>query len=78
MQLTINTAQAMRAALAAASCGLLGMATVASADSTPDTEKKWQVDSAVLYYKENNGRVQAAEPIVNFRKDYGDERIFKH
>ena len=75
MQLTINTAQAMRAALAAASCGLLGMATVASADSTPDTEKKWQVDSAVLYYKENNGRVQAAEPIVNFRKDYGDERV---
>ena len=48
MQLTINTAQAMRAALAAASCGLLGMATVASADSTPDTEKKWQVDSAEL------------------------------
>ena len=75
MQLTINTAQAMRAALAAASCGLLGMATVATAETAPDTERKWQVDSALLYYKENNGRVQAAEPIVNFRKDYGDERV---
>ena len=45
MQLTINTAQAMRAALAAASCGLLGMATVATAETAPDTERKWQVDS---------------------------------
>jgi hypothetical protein len=33
------------------------------------------VDTAVLYYKENNGRVQAAEPIVNLKKDYGDERV---
>ena len=47
---------------------------VQTAHLTP--KKKWQVDSALLYYKENNGRVQAAEPIVNFRKDYGDERIF--
>ena len=32
-------------------------------------------DTAVLYYAEDNGRVTAAEPIVNFKKDYGDERV---
>lgn len=64
---------ALRAALATASCSLLGLAGAAhAADISPD--KGWKVDTAVLYYKEDQGRVQAAEPIVNFKKDYGDER----
>ncbi|PTQ90447.1 DUF3570 domain-containing protein [Agitococcus lubricus] len=74
MQLTAKKAQSMRAALAAASCGLLGLSGAVSAADTV-SDKAWQVDTAVLYYKEDNGRVSAAEPIVNFKKDYGDERI---
>lgn len=76
MQLITHKAHAMRAALAAASCSLLSLSTAVYAQEASDTsDKGWQVDTAVLYYKENNGRVQAAEPIVNFKKDYGDERI---
>ncbi|MCB1673484.1 MAG: DUF3570 domain-containing protein, partial [Pseudomonadales bacterium] len=76
MQLTNKKMPAFRAALAAASCGLLGIATTtAHAEDTSADSKKWQVDTAVLYYAEDNGRVTAAEPIVNFKKDYGDERV---
>ncbi len=75
MQLTSKQANAMRAALAVASYSLLGMATVAIAETTPEADIPWQVDTALLYYKEDNGRVQATEPIVNFKKDYGDERV---
>ena len=74
MQLTNKKMPALRAALAAASCGLLGLSTGVHAQENTDA-KDWQVDTAVLYYKENNGRVQAAEPIVNLKKDYGDERV---
>jgi len=33
-----------------------------------------QVDSALLLYKENGGRVQSAEAVVHLKQDYGDER----
>ena len=76
MQLTHKKMPAFRAALAAASCGLLGLATTtAHAKDDATDNNKWQVDTAVLYYAEDNGRVTAAEPIVNFKKDYGDERV---
>jgi hypothetical protein len=33
----------------------------------------WDIDSAVLYYAEDNDRVQAIEPVINARRDLGDE-----
>lgn len=59
----------VRGGLFAASCALLGAAAQAQ-------EAPWQVDTGVLYYKEDAGRVQALEPVVNVRRDFGDEHVF--
>jgi len=61
--------------LMAASCALLsstsrGQAAAADADGPP-----LQLDSALLYYKENGGRVQTIEPVVSLKKDFGDQRL---
>ena len=52
--------------LSAATCSLL---------STPLQAEvgDWDVDSAILYYAEDNGRVQAIEPVISARKELGDE-----
>lgn len=34
-----------------------------------------ELDSSVLYYKENAGRVQTIEPVVTLTKDFGDLRV---
>jgi hypothetical protein len=60
--------------LMAASCALLG-STAAQAQTVADTELPWQVDTALLYYKENAGLLQTIEPIVNLKKDFGDQRV---
>jgi Protein of unknown function (DUF3570) len=65
----------LRLRLMAASCALLGSA-AARAQTTADEEQPWQVDTALLYYKENAGLLQAIEPAVTLRNDFGDERIF--
>jgi hypothetical protein len=39
------------------------------------SEGDWQADSALLYYKEDQGRVQAIEPVVSLSKDFGDEHV---
>jgi Protein of unknown function (DUF3570) len=57
----------------AASCALLSATARAQAVGNPD--QSLQLDSAVLYYKENAGRVQAIEPTVSLKKDFGDERL---
>ena len=54
--------------LSAATCSLL--CTPAQADDSP-----WDIDSAVLYYAEDNDRVQAIEPVISGKKDLGDEEI---
>jgi hypothetical protein len=36
-------------------------------------EGDWDVDSAILYYSEDDGRVEAIEPVISARKDLGDE-----
>jgi len=56
----------IRGALATASCTLLGLSNAASA------EEPWQFDSAVLFYSETD-RVQAVEPVVTGRKNFGDD-----
>ena len=61
----------LRKSLMLAGCALLMAAGAAHAEETKD----WQVDSAVLYYKESAGRVQAIEPVINVKHDFGDEHI---
>ncbi len=37
------------------------------------TDAPWEVDTAVLYYSESDGRVQAVEPVINGRKELDDD-----
>jgi hypothetical protein len=37
------------------------------------TETPWELDAAVLYYSESDGRVQAIEPVIRGRKELGDD-----
>lgn len=69
MQLKKKTKKkAIRGALTTASCTLLGLTNVAQAENAP-----WQFDAGVLYYSETD-RVQALEPVVTGKKDFGDDR----
>jgi hypothetical protein len=74
--------RARRAALSAATLGLLG-ATVAppparavefEPPSLQDESSKWLFDTGLLVYAESDGRVQLAEPVVSATYDLGDER----
>jgi hypothetical protein len=69
-------AKGVRRQLIAASCALLGATAARSQEfdnsGTDGATGDWVVDSALAYYKENNGRITAIEPVVNIRKDYGD------
>jgi hypothetical protein len=64
----------LRLGLMAASCALLG-STAAPAQTAADEEQPWQLDTALLYYKENAGRLQTIEPVVSLKKDFGDQRV---
>lgn len=55
-------------ALAGATCALLGLSTHAGEPGS------WDFDTAVLYYGEDNGRVQALEPVVAATRYFADER----
>lgn len=59
--------------LMAASCALLSH--TARAQSADDAEQPLVLDAALLYYKENAGRVQTIEPVVTLKKDFGDLRV---
>lgn len=61
--------------LMAASCALLHGTARAQAAPENAAEQPVQVDADLLYYKENAGRVQAIEPVVSLRKDFGDQRL---
>lgn len=58
-------------ALKVATYALLGASTPIAAQSP------WEYDAAVLYYGESDERVTAVEPVINVRKDFGDDRILK-
>lgn len=66
----------LRLSLMAATCSLLSPATRAQSlsDATADPQA-WQLDSGLLYYKEQQGRVQSVEPVVSLRKDFGDDHV---
>jgi hypothetical protein len=70
-----DTRGTLRASLMTASCALLGAQVVHADDADTDTTGSWQSDSAVLYYKEADGRVQAIEPVVSLKRDFGDEHV---
>lgn len=70
MQLT-NKPISIGAALAAATCALLG-APVANAG---ESDELWKFDTALMYYGETD-RVTAVEAIIAATKDFGDEHIF--
>ena len=59
--------------LMAASCALLSH--TARADGSDDGEQPLVLDTALLYYKENAGRVLTIEPVVSLKKDFGDLRV---
>ena len=52
--------------LSAATCSLL-------ANPVKAEEPNWDIDSAVLYYTEDDDRVSAFEPIINGTRDLGDD-----
>jgi hypothetical protein len=60
----------VHAALAAATCALLGTSAVVQAD-----EGVWEMDAALLYYGET-ARVTAVEGVFSAKKDFGDEHVF--
>ncbi|HEU5133510.1 MAG TPA: DUF3570 domain-containing protein [Steroidobacteraceae bacterium] len=60
------------AALAAATCSLLGVAP--SVSVAEEAEPKWDIDSAFLYYGESDGRVKDFSLSSHATRDFGDER----
>ncbi|HSY06565.1 MAG TPA: DUF3570 domain-containing protein [Steroidobacteraceae bacterium] len=71
MQLKRPPAQ-LHLGLMAASCALLS--SPVRAQTADDSGQPLQLDTDVLYYKENAGRVQTVEPVVSLKKDFGDLR----
>ncbi len=65
--------QKIGAALAAATCSLLGAATPAISIADEATPK-WDVESALLYYGESDGRVKDLSLSAHGIRDFGDER----
>jgi len=61
------------AALAAATCSLLGTATP-GISMAADAEPKWDIESALLYYGESDDRVKDMSLSAHATRDFGDER----
>lgn len=62
---------ALRAGLMAATCALLAPAVKAQVPSSDPN----QVDTGLLYYQEDGGRVRSFDAIVKLNRDFGDERV---
>ena len=60
-------------ALAAATCALLG--TTAIAPVRAQEIKRWELDSALMYYGESEGRVQDLSASMLARRDFDDDRF---
>lgn len=57
--------------LSSAVCALLGVVPAAKAEQA---DKSWTVDTSVLHYSEADGRVQAIEPVIDFKKQFKEGR----
>ena len=55
--------------------GLLSAATCSLLSGQSQAADEWDVDTAILYYNEADGRIQAIEPVISARKDLGDDEI---
>jgi len=66
-----NKVPNISAALAAATCALLGTLSAQAAGPLED----WKIDTSLMYYGETD-RVSAIETVINAEKDFGDEHIF--
>jgi hypothetical protein len=60
------------AALAAATCSLLGTA-APGVSCAADADARWDIDSAFLYYGESDGRVKDMSVSTHATRDFGDE-----
>ena len=65
----------LNAALAAATCALLGSA-VAAPVAAQEESSGWSFDSTLLYYGESDDRVRDISAAVAAQRDFGDERKF--
>lgn len=63
-------------ALAAAACSLLGTSAPAISQAA-EPESRWDLDSALLYYGESDGRVKDASFNTIVKRDFGEERALK-
>lgn len=61
------------AALTAATCGLLGIATPPRSIAA-EPEKKWDIESAFLFYGESDSRVKDLSLDTRATRDFGDDR----
>ena len=61
----------LRAGLMAATCALLAPVVRAQ---TPSEDPN-QIDTGLLYYQEDGGRVRSIDAIVKLNRDLGDERV---
>ena len=58
----------LTSALSLASCSLLGL-------SSAQAETPWDVETAIMYYGGEDGRVSAIEPILSMKKEIGDDEF---
>lgn len=65
--------ESFNAALAAATCALLGSAVATPARAQEETGL-WSFDSTLLYYGESDDRVRDISGAVSAQRDFGDER----
>jgi hypothetical protein len=61
------------ATLAAATCALLGVS--AAAPVMADDAERWSFDTALLYYGENDDRVQDVSATIGARRNFDDDRL---
>src|SRR5262249_29910752 len=64
----------LRAGLMAATCALLAPAAKAEGVDAANTDSN-KVDTGLLYYQEDQGRVRSVDAIVKLSHDFGDERM---
>jgi hypothetical protein len=60
-------------AIAAATCTLLG--TTVAPTASADEARRWELDTAILYYGEDNDRVQDVSASILSRRDFDDDRF---
>jgi hypothetical protein len=68
-------AVSLRAGLMAATCALLAPAGKAQTPPVGSEAAGTQIDTGLLYYQEDKGRVRSVDAIVKLSRDFGDERV---